>query len=102
MLSEIDSLEILAIVDNEVDPMSPAPPCVAVSGRLGDVGLGKGKIVTNRGESALKELDMEQLCCGAHGLSLMLVSRWLSLVSLFGLMVVQFSLRCGLPFISSG
>ena len=78
MLKPLDSLSILAIVDNEVDPMSPAPPKVSVSQRLGDTGLVKGKDVT--GERAaeegkpVKELAMEQLCCGAHGLSLLIVS----------------------------
>ncbi|KAF2176370.1 hypothetical protein K469DRAFT_723219 [Zopfia rhizophila CBS 207.26] len=77
MLAPLDNLEILAIVDNEVDPMSPAPSCVSVTGRLGDVGFGKGKAVGQErggGEKRVMEAGMEQLCCGAHGLSLMIVA----------------------------
>lgn len=75
MLKPLDNLDILAIVDNEVDPMSPAPPVVSVTGRLGDVALTKGKPVGDElGGGNVKELSMEQICCGAHGLSLMIVS----------------------------
>lgn len=75
MLISLDTLSILAIVDNETDPMSPAPPCVKATGRLGDVALGKGRPVGDeRGGGVVKEVAMEQLCCGAHGLSLMIVS----------------------------
>ncbi|KAF2266233.1 hypothetical protein CC78DRAFT_531873 [Lojkania enalia] len=76
MLVPLDSLDILAIVDNEVDPMSPAPACVSVTGRLGDVALGKGKSVgEQRGGGIVKEMSMDQVCCGAHGLSLMLTGK---------------------------
>jgi 7,8-dihydropterin-6-yl-methyl-4-(beta-D-ribofuranosyl)aminobenzene 5'-phosphate synthase len=75
MLIPLDTLDILAIVDNETDPMSPAPPCVTATGRLGEVALGKGRVINEeRGAGIVKELAMEQLCCGAHGLSLMIVS----------------------------
>jgi 7,8-dihydropterin-6-yl-methyl-4-(beta-D-ribofuranosyl)aminobenzene 5'-phosphate synthase len=75
MLIPLDTLDILAIVDNETDPMSPAPPCVTATGRLGEVALGKGRVIKEeRGAGIVKELAMEQLCCGAHGLSLMIVS----------------------------
>jgi 7,8-dihydropterin-6-yl-methyl-4-(beta-D-ribofuranosyl)aminobenzene 5'-phosphate synthase len=75
MLIPLDTLDILAIVENETDPMSPAPPCVTVTGRLGEVALGKGRLVGDvRGGGIVKEVAMEQLCCGAHGLSLMIVS----------------------------
>ncbi|KAF2864650.1 metallo-beta-lactamase superfamily protein [Massariosphaeria phaeospora] len=75
MLLPLDSLEILTVVDNEVDPISPAPSCVSASGRLGDVGFTKGKDVAGErggGEGVVKEISMEQLCCGAHGLSLVI------------------------------
>ncbi|KAF2121881.1 metallo-beta-lactamase superfamily protein [Lophiotrema nucula] len=93
MLVPLDSVEILAIVDNEVDPMSTQPPCITATGRLGDVALTKGRQVgQERGggtglegldpiggvkpgfEKSVKEVAMEQLCCGAHGLSLMLTA----------------------------
>lgn len=74
MLTPLDSLEILAIVDNEVDPMSAAPPIVSASGRLGDVALTKGRDKSPSGGETVKEIALDQLCCGAHGLSLMIVS----------------------------
>ncbi|KAF2001074.1 metallo-beta-lactamase superfamily protein [Amniculicola lignicola CBS 123094] len=75
MLVPLDNLSILAIVDNEVDPMSPAPPCVTATGNLGHIALGKGTPVgEQRGGGMVKEIAMEQLCCGAHGLSLMLTA----------------------------
>lgn len=80
MLIPLETLDILAIVDNETDPMSPAPPCVTATGRLGEVALGKGRVISGeRGGGIVKELAMEQLCCGAHGLSLMIVSTVLTL-----------------------
>ena len=45
MLIPLDSLDILAIVDNEVDPMSAAPSCVTATGNLGHIGFGQGKAV---------------------------------------------------------
>lgn len=75
MLVPLDNLDILAIVDNEVDPMSTPPASIKVVGRLPEIAFGKGKLITEgRGDKPVKEVAMEQLCCGAHGLSLMLVS----------------------------
>jgi 7,8-dihydropterin-6-yl-methyl-4-(beta-D-ribofuranosyl)aminobenzene 5'-phosphate synthase len=72
-LRPLDSLSILAIVDNEVDPLSPAPPIVSAKGRIHEVGITKGTPLTHlHGDENVKELALEQLCCGAHGLSLML------------------------------
>lgn len=78
MLVPLDSVDILAIVDNEVDPMSPQPAGITAFGHLGHVGFSRGKQVGNgeRGEGNVKEAAMELLCCGAHGLSLMLVSAY--------------------------
>ena len=73
-LEELDSLEILVIVDNEVDPISKYPnPAVLAYGNLGDVARNTPYLPKDRGEGA-HELKMSQLCCGAHGLSLMIVS----------------------------
>ena len=83
-LVELDSLSILNIVDNELDPISSYGQCEAkgthVSGGMIDVAkrhplLGDEK--QKRG-GALAELDMEEICCGAHGLSLMIVSGFAS------------------------
>ena len=73
-LVELDALEILVIVDNEVDPMSTYQnPALKVSGQLLDIGLGSKTEVHDRGDVS-KELRMDNICCGAHGLSLMIVS----------------------------
>ena len=72
-LVELDSLEILVIVDNELDPISACPnPAVQQSGGLKDIGLtGKPLAGGERGGAPL-ELRMDGICCGAHGLSLMI------------------------------
>jgi 7,8-dihydropterin-6-yl-methyl-4-(beta-D-ribofuranosyl)aminobenzene 5'-phosphate synthase len=72
-LVEIDSLEAVVIVDNELDPLSwIAPHTVEVKGRWVDVGLSQPHRHTDRGNAP--EVPMEALCCGAHGLSVLLVS----------------------------
>ena len=74
MLTPLNSIDILSIVDNEVDPMSPQPDCVKAVGRLPDVALANRRMVpTGRGEAVVIEAQMDDLCCGAHGLSLMIV-----------------------------
>jgi 7,8-dihydropterin-6-yl-methyl-4-(beta-D-ribofuranosyl)aminobenzene 5'-phosphate synthase len=74
-LVELDSLEVVVIIDNEVDPMSPYPnpQLSSVSNRFIHFALNSPHIPENRGKGT-KELKMNQLCCGAHGLSLMIVS----------------------------
>ena len=68
-LVELDSLEILVIVDNELDPISASPnPAVQQSGGLKEIGV-NGPI---RGSDGVKELRMDNICCSAHGLSLMI------------------------------
>jgi len=71
-LVEIDSLEAIIIIDNELDPLSHiAPDTVNVSGHWKDLGFSREPILSSRGNAA--ELPMEALCCGAHGLSILLV-----------------------------
>ncbi|KAK3073385.1 hypothetical protein LTR53_005093 [Teratosphaeriaceae sp. CCFEE 6253] len=75
-LVELDSVEILVIVDNEVtlsqlDPISPCPnEVVQQTGGLKEIGI-FGTDITDRGE-AKKELRMDSICCGAHGLALLI------------------------------
>lgn len=84
MLKPLDTLEILAIVDNEVDPISKSPACVSAVGGLGAVAMQKGKDVGDRrGGGVVKEVAMEQVCCGAHGLSLMIVSNIITFLVAF-------------------
>src|SRR2546430_1242986 len=72
-LTEIDSLEILVIVDNEVDPISTySNPAVQATGNVMHIGMRSQTPVSDRGE-ATKEIRMDSICCGAHGLSLMIV-----------------------------
>jgi 7,8-dihydropterin-6-yl-methyl-4-(beta-D-ribofuranosyl)aminobenzene 5'-phosphate synthase len=74
-LVEIDSLEALVIIDNELDPLSPvAPDTVHVSGLMGSLATGSPHDLNDRGD-AQKELRMEDICCSAHGLSILVVSR---------------------------
>ncbi len=72
-LNEIDSLELLVIVDNEVDPISSYQhPDLKVSGLLADVALRAPLPEGSRGGSKF-EIRLDNVCCGAHGLSLMIV-----------------------------
>jgi 7,8-dihydropterin-6-yl-methyl-4-(beta-D-ribofuranosyl)aminobenzene 5'-phosphate synthase len=74
-LVEIDSLTAMVIVDNEVDPMSTiAPDTVKVSGLLPHIAMRSKVDVPERG-GATKEIKMEDVCCGHHGLSILLVSQ---------------------------
>lgn len=72
-LVEVDSVEILVINDNEVDPMSYyTHPELGVSGQMKDLAMFSSNHVHDRGD-AKNELRMDALCCGSHGLSLMIV-----------------------------
>ncbi|KLJ13348.1 hypothetical protein EMPG_11724 [Blastomyces silverae] len=73
-LVEIDALEAVVIVDNELDLMSPpAPGPVKVSRLIGEIGLTSPHHIQNRAE-ATKELRLEDVCCSAHGLSVLLTA----------------------------
>ena len=73
-LVEVDELEITVIVDNEVDVMSAiAPGTVEDTRRFPDIALGEAK-KTWVGGTSLNTMPMESICCGAHGLSVMVVS----------------------------
>lgn len=75
-LEEVDSLEAIVIIDNELDPLSPpAPGTVQISGNLGSIAMGSKHTLTDRGE-ACKELRLEDVCCAAHGLSILVVRRY--------------------------
>lgn len=71
-LVELDSIEIKVIVDNEVDPISPSNnPAVQYTGLFQGQPLEPIPEGSDRGEAGA-EIKMENICCGAHGLSLML------------------------------
>jgi 7,8-dihydropterin-6-yl-methyl-4-(beta-D-ribofuranosyl)aminobenzene 5'-phosphate synthase len=72
-LQEIDSVEATVIIDNELDPLSPpAPNTVQIAGNLGTIGMNSKHKLTDRG-GACKEMRMEDICCSAHGLSILVV-----------------------------
>lgn len=74
-LIEVDSIEIKVIVDNEVDPISPANnPAVQYPGYMQGVPLDSLPPEDTR-SGAVAELKMGNICCGAHGLSLMITAK---------------------------
>nr|KMM69835.1 hypothetical protein CPAG_06148 [Coccidioides posadasii RMSCC 3488] len=73
-LVEVDSLEIVVIVDNELDVMSPPPPdTVQATGLMGNIALESQYDLHHRGDAS-KELRMDSICCSAHGLSVMITA----------------------------
>ncbi|KAL4906759.1 hypothetical protein BDW74DRAFT_189928, partial [Aspergillus multicolor] len=73
-LVEVDSLEAHVIIDNDLDPMSTiAPDTVQVSGLMGYLAMNSPHHLTDRGD-AHRELQMEDICCSAHGLSVILTA----------------------------
>ncbi|RAK78565.1 MBL fold metallo-hydrolase [Aspergillus fijiensis CBS 313.89] len=70
-LVEVDSLEAVLLVDNDLDPMSTiAPDTVQVSGLMRTLATQSPHEISDRGD-AHKELQMEDICCAAHGLSIL-------------------------------
>lgn len=74
-LVELDSLDILVIIDNELDPISPCSnPDVQYSGGIRDIAFRNHAFEPKAGGGPIRELNMEDICCSAHGLSLMLTA----------------------------
>lgn len=72
-LVELDTVKILVIIDNELDPISPSPnKNIIQSNTLKDIGLNGPTRQGNTPARAVKELRMDNICCSAHGLSLMI------------------------------
>ncbi|KAH7357125.1 metallo-beta-lactamase superfamily protein [Rhexocercosporidium sp. MPI-PUGE-AT-0058] len=69
-LVEIDSLTATIIIDNEIDVLSTTPSIVQNKGRQANIMASQPHILMNRGE-AKQEIPMEAICCGAHGLSVL-------------------------------
>lgn len=73
-LVEVDSLEIHVLVNDEIDQISPSPnPRVQHKQSFAGVPLSRVPDPTARG-GANWEMPMRNICCGAHGLSLFIVS----------------------------
>ncbi|RDW76309.1 uncharacterized protein DSM5745_06301 [Aspergillus mulundensis] len=74
MLAELDDLEIHVIVNDELDPISPSPnPAVKVASRFMGIPLTPldSDAGARRGGAAM-EMRMDNICCAAHGISLLL------------------------------
>ena len=72
-LVELDSLEILVIIDNELDPISQSPnPAVQQSGGIKDITMRAPPLPSGARGGSAAELRMDHICCSAHGLSLMI------------------------------
>ncbi|EME42773.1 hypothetical protein DOTSEDRAFT_73530 [Dothistroma septosporum NZE10] len=73
-LVELDSVEVLVIIDNELDPISQCPnPAVQQTGSLKDIAIASKPPAESRA-GAIREFRMEDICCSAHGLSLMITA----------------------------
>ncbi|KAI4858747.1 Metallo-hydrolase/oxidoreductase [Hypoxylon rubiginosum] len=71
-LAEVDSLTIHAIVNDEIDQISPSPhPAVKHPQSFMGAPLKPLPAGTQRGGASL-QMRMDSLCCGAHGLSLLI------------------------------
>ena len=74
-LTEVDSLEILVVIDNELDPISTYQnPGLTAEGNMMHIAFANPEPAVGRGPST-KELKMDNICCSAHGLSLMITAR---------------------------
>lgn len=74
-LVEVDSLEIHVLVNDEIDQISPSPnPLVKHTQSFAGVPLSPVADPAARGGAKL-EMPMRNICCGAHGLSLFIVSK---------------------------
>ena len=91
-LVELDNIEITVIVDNEIDPISPSNnPEVRYKGLFQGVPMTPIPAGQDRG-GAKGEFRMDSICCGAHGLSLMIVGIILPLVDKTKAILVCFQL----------
>lgn len=71
-LEEVDELEVVVVVNDEVDYISPSNNTHVVQpGRLVDAPL--TELPEGERGKATKQLSMSKLCCGALGLSLLIV-----------------------------
>ncbi|GKZ17171.1 hypothetical protein AbraIFM66951_001660 [Aspergillus brasiliensis] len=73
-LVDLDSLEATILIDNDLDPMSPVPAdTVEVTGLMRTLATSSPHDIHDRGD-AHKELQMEDICCAAHGLSILVTA----------------------------
>ena len=73
-LTEVDSVEVTIIVNDEIDLISHSPhPVVKHAGSFMGVTLTPLSEDTNLG-GAKSQMRMDNICCGAHGFSTLIVS----------------------------
>jgi 7,8-dihydropterin-6-yl-methyl-4-(beta-D-ribofuranosyl)aminobenzene 5'-phosphate synthase len=72
-ITEVDLLEITVLVDNELDPMSPSPRADVIT-PLPMRGIALAPLQGGERGGAPAELRMDNICCAAHGLSLMITA----------------------------
>lgn len=74
-LLDLDSIEVLVIVDNELDPISPSPSDnVHQEGGIKDIAMRTPRLLDDRGKSVEYDLPMSRICHAAHGLSLLITA----------------------------
>ncbi|OJJ48590.1 hypothetical protein ASPZODRAFT_150786 [Penicilliopsis zonata CBS 506.65] len=74
MLTEIDSIEIHCLVNDELDPITPSMnPAVKVASQFMGIPLSPLAPGTQR-DGATMEMRMDNICCAAHGISLLLIA----------------------------
>lgn len=71
-LIEVDTVTATVIVDNEIDVLSTTPSVIQNNGRMSNLIFSQPQVVHSRG-GATREVPMEAICCGAHGLSILVV-----------------------------
>jgi 7,8-dihydropterin-6-yl-methyl-4-(beta-D-ribofuranosyl)aminobenzene 5'-phosphate synthase len=74
MLTEIDNLQIHVLVNDELDPITPSMnPAVKVASQFMGIPLSPLPPGTQR-DGATMEMRMDNICCAAHGLSLLIIA----------------------------
>lgn len=72
-INQADEIHFSVIVNNEVDPISPSPN-IKVTYQAFLTGIPLSPLAGNDRDGAVAELRLDSICCGAHGLSLKIVS----------------------------
>ncbi|RAL02878.1 MBL fold metallo-hydrolase [Aspergillus ibericus CBS 121593] len=74
-LQTLDTLTATILIDNDLDPISPIPPDTVdiTNGLIRTLATSSPHGVHDRGD-AHKELRMEDICCAAHGVSILVTA----------------------------
>lgn len=78
LLTEVEKVEISVIINDEIDQISPSPnPQVQHAQSFAGIPLSSVEDPGLRAGAKL-EMPMHNICCGAHGLSLLIVRNLIS------------------------